>query len=166
MIYKKNLNEMEWTEMGHGERFFHQRKTLTPFDADEMPKFGLSLYRLEPGKRAFPFHEHTANDEGLLITQGSGTLRYGDEEIALAQGDYVHLPAASGNAHQLVNTSDTPLEYFCFSSMFLPEVVYYPDSNKLGAITPGDSEESMIKGRRAAFLHHNPVGYWDGESAE
>lgn len=166
MTYKRNLSELEWTEMGHGDRFAHRRKTLTPFDQPGMPKFGLSLYRLEPGKRAFPFHEHTANDEGILVTDGSGTLRYGDEEIPLERGDYVHLPAASGRAHQVVNTSDAPLEYFCFSSLMLPEVVFYPDSNKLGAITPGGDENSRMPGRRAAFVYHEPVDYWDREAPE
>jgi uncharacterized cupin superfamily protein len=164
--YKRNLEETEWVDMSHGERFFHRRKTLTPMDQSQMPKFGLSLYRLEPGKRAFPFHEHTANDEGLLITRGSGTLRYGDEEISLIEGDYVHLPAASGKAHQVVNNSDASLEYFCFSSMQLPEVVHYPDSNKLGAITPGDAVAGKASLRKAAFLIREPVGYWEGEAPE
>jgi uncharacterized cupin superfamily protein len=32
-------------------------------------------------------------------------LRYGEEKIPLVEGDYVHLPAESGKAHQVVNTS-------------------------------------------------------------
>lgn len=167
MTYKRNINDIEWSEMGHGERFLHRRKTLTPMDEAQVPKFGLTLYRLEPGKRAFPYHEHTANDEGVLIVTGSGTLRYGEEEIPLAEGDYVHLPAASGKAHQVINTSEAPLEYFCFSSMSLPEVVFYPDSEKIGAITPG-GEPGPFGGapRRAAFVRNEPRGYWDGESPE
>ncbi len=163
MVYKRNLSDIDWAQMGHGEQFLHQRKTLTPLDQAEMPKFGLSLYRLEPGKRAFPFHEHTANDEGLLVVRGSGTLRYGDDEIVLQEGDYVHLPAASGKAHQVINTSDDALEYFCYSSMTLPEVVFYPDSNKLGAITPGTAADGRLAARQAAFIRREPLDYWDGE---
>ena len=166
MVYKRNLQQMDWVEMGHGSRFGHTRKTLTPFEEAELPKFGLSLYRLEPGKRAFPFHEHSANDEGILVLRGSGVLRYGDDEIALQADDYVHLPAASGKAHQVINNSDALLEYFCFSSMALPEVVYYPDSNKLGSIRPGTSETGRFSGRRAAFLHHDPLDYWEGEAPD
>jgi hypothetical protein len=59
MIYKRNLNTMEWMEMGHGERFFHQRKSLTPFDQPHMPKLGISLYRLQPGRSRRSSHTST-----------------------------------------------------------------------------------------------------------
>ena len=162
MVYKRNVNEMEWAEMGHGERFHNQRKMLTPIDQAYVPKLGVSVFRVHPGKCSFPFHEHMANDEAILVTRGSGTLRYGDERIPLREGDYVHLPAASGNAHHVINTSDRDLEYYCFSSIVLPEIVLYPDSNKIGtmaakASAEGDREFSV------AFLHHEPVDYWEGE---
>jgi uncharacterized cupin superfamily protein len=163
-IYKRNLNELPWAEMRHGERFFHQRKTLTPFDQPYAPKLGISLYRLQPGKRAFPFHEHFANDEAILITRGSGTLRYGDEEIPLVEGDYVHLPAASGKAHQVVNTSDAELEYYCLSSVSTPEVVRYPDSNKLAAYS--FTSDGTERKRAGAILRNEPVDYWHGEAPE
>jgi uncharacterized cupin superfamily protein len=162
VVHKRNLDEIEWAEMSHGSRFRHLRKTMTPFDAPTMPKVGISLYRLEPGKRAFPFHEHLGNDEALLVTTGKGTLRYGDEEVPLREGDYVYLPAASGCAHQVINTSDDALEYYCLSSMLLPEVVRYPDSKKVGAIGPGTGPVP----RRASFLHDNPVDYWDRERGD
>jgi hypothetical protein len=76
------------------------------------------------------------------------------------------LPAASGKAHQMINTSDTALEYFCFSSLSLPEVVFYPDSDKIGAITPGDAAGGPMKGRRAAFLRNEPRDYWDREAPD
>ena len=163
MVYRRNLNEMDWTEMSHGERFHHERKTLTPFDQPYVPKLGMSLYRLQPGKRSFPVHEHLANDEAIIVTKGNGTLRYGDEEIPLGEGDYVHLPAASGMAHHMINTSDQDLEYFCLSSIVMPEVVLYPDSNKLGAISFAASTDGKDLQRTAAFLRNDPVGYWDGE---
>ena len=165
MAYKRNVNEMGWAEMGHGERFHSQRKILTPLDQAYVPKLGVSLFRLRPGKCSFPFHEHMANDEAILVTRGRGTLRYGDEQIALAEGDYVHLPAASGNAHHVINTSAEDLEYYCFSSMALPEVVLYPDSNKIGMA----ASKASAKGERelmVAFLRKELVDYWEGEMPE
>ncbi len=162
MVYKRNVNEMEWREMGHGERFHNQRKMLTPLDQPYVPKLGVSLFRLRPGKRSFPFHEHMANDEAILVTRGRGTLRYGDEQVPLDEGDYVHLPAASGRAHHVVNTSDADLEYYCFSSLVLPEVVLYPDSNKIGTMAFGTSAGGERE-RMVAFLRHEPVDYWEDE---
>ena len=166
MVYKKNLGEMDWAETGHGERFFHQRKMLTPFQESFSPKLGITLYKLNPGKRAGPFHGHSANDEAILVTRGSGTLRYGNEEIAMTQGDYVHLPAASGRAHQMVNTSDSDLEYFCLSSMVRPDVVLYPDSNKIAAIFPAARPDGKASAQRFSMMRHETVDYWDGEKPE
>jgi uncharacterized cupin superfamily protein len=166
MVYKRNLGEMKWTEMGHGERFFHRRKTLTPMGEPYIPKLGISLYKLETGKRAFPFHTHFANDEAILITKGAGTLRYGAEEMTLKEGDYIHLPASSGIAHQVINTSDADLEYFCLSSMILPEVVTYPDSNKIGAATYAVGEDGKAHSRKFSVKRYETVDYWDGEEPE
>jgi uncharacterized cupin superfamily protein len=163
MVYKRNLEQLPWTEMGHGERFHHQRRMLTPLDQPYVPKLGISQYRLQPGKRAFPFHEHYANDEAILVTKGSGTLRYGSETIELGPGDYVHLPAGSGSAHQVINTSDGVLEYFCLSTAISPEIVQYPDSNKVGAWSMTVSADGVHKSRRGAFLRNVPLDYWDGE---
>lgn len=163
MVYKRNIDELEWTETSHGARFHFRRKSLTPLKEGFVPKLGLSLFRLEPGKRSFPAHEHLGNDEAILVTRGRGTLRYGDEEIPLAPGDYVHLPAASGKAHQMRNTGTDALEYYCLSSFVLPEVVVYPDSNKIAAIGPHVVNEAGESTRVAEWLRREPVRYWDGE---
>ena len=166
MVYKRNLAEVDWMEMGHGERFFHQRKTLTPMKESFPPKLGISLYKLQPGKRAFPFHTHFANDEAILVTKGIGTLRYGEEEIALEEGDYVHLPAASGKAHQVINTGESDLEYYCLSSMILPEVVRYPDSNKIASAVYTLGPDGKPSEREFSVLRHETVSYWDGEKPD
>ena len=163
MVYKCNLNDVEWTEMGNGEQIHHARKTLTPMDQAYRPKLGISLFRLQPGKRSFPLHQHMANDEAILVTKGSGTLQYGDEEILLTEGDYAHLPAASGVAHHMHNSSDQDLEYYCLSSIIVPEVVLYPDSNKLGAFSLKPSADGEGWQRMGFILRNEPVDYFDGE---
>jgi uncharacterized cupin superfamily protein len=166
MVYKRNLEEVDWMEMGHGERFFHRRKALTPYSEPYKPKLGMSFYRLEPGKRAFPFHRHFANDEVLLITKGTGSLRYGEEMVPLGEGDYVYLPAEAGVAHQVVNTGADALEYFCISTMLMPEVVMYPDSNKVATSYMTSAEDGAGHERKFFVLRYDAVGYWDGEQPE
>jgi uncharacterized cupin superfamily protein len=165
MVYKRNLDDMEWQEMSHGSRFHSQRKTLTPFDEGPAPNLGISLYRLEPGKRAFPFHMHMANDEALLVVSGTGTLRYGAEEIALKAQDYVHLPAGSGKAHQMANTGNEPLLYYCLSTILLPEVIHYPDTGKVATAGIVMDDEGHPQRTRAIF-HPQDTGYWDGEAQD
>ena len=59
---RKIVNEksVEWREMSHGDRFhFRGRQLGVPAGGR---KLGCSLYELEPGKQAFPYHYHTANE--------------------------------------------------------------------------------------------------------
>jgi len=166
MVYKRNLAEVDWMEMGHGERFFHQRKALTPYTESYKPKLGMSFYKLEPGKRAFLFHRHFGNDEILLISKGTGTLRYGEETVPLGEGDYVYLSSEPGIAHQVINSGDAPLEYYCISTMLTPEVVMYPDSNKVATSYITSAENGAGHERKFFVLRYDAVGYWDGEKPE
>ncbi|MBW7835344.1 MAG: cupin domain-containing protein [Sphingomonadales bacterium] len=163
--YLKNLDDVEWTEMSHGKRFHSLRKPLTPKDGTR-PKLGASVYRLLPGKRSFPRHEHMVNDEAILVLQGEGTLIYGDEEVALRAGDYVHLPANSGAAHQVHNTSAAELEYLCFSTMIEPEISLYPDSDKIGAFAGSAPGGDITRRRVWAYMKSHTLPYWEGESEE
>ena len=95
-------------------------------------KLGCSLYEQPPGKRAFPYHCHFANEEAVYVLEGEGTLRIGAKEVPLRAGDYVALPVGEETAHQIINSSTATLRYLCFSTSIEPEVVKYPDSGKVG----------------------------------
>lgn len=166
MLYKRNLDEMEWQDWGKGPRFKALRKSLTPAEGPA-PKIGASVYRLAPETRAFPRHCHMANDEVIFVLKGSGTLVYGDEEHAVTEGEYIHLPAGTGAAHQMVNTGTADLEYLCLSTMTDPEIAVYPDSGKIGVFAgraPGSpiAKENMI----FEVLRRQPVDYWEGEETD
>jgi uncharacterized cupin superfamily protein len=80
------------------------------------------------------YHYHLANEEAIYVLEGSGTLRIGGEEIQVSRGDYVTFLSRAEGAHQIVNTSDEPLRYLCFSTMAEPDVMVYPDSGKIGVL--------------------------------
>ena len=117
---------------------------------------GCSMYEIDPGKIAFPFHFHLANEESILVVSGTGTLRMGKDEVAVRAGDYVALPVGPDHAHQLKNTGSEVLRYYCFSTMNDPEVCGYPDSKKIGAL-------SMKAPMRAVFREENQSDYYDRE---
>ena len=66
---------MEWEEQTHGERFGYRRKSLSAATGSE--KLGCSLYEVPPGRRAWPYHYHLANEEAIYVLHGSGTFRLG-----------------------------------------------------------------------------------------
>jgi uncharacterized cupin superfamily protein len=155
--------EPEWGESSHGEKFGYRRKALSQATGGE--KLGCSLYEVEPGRRAWPFHYHAANEEAIYILEGSGTLRIGEEEVPISKGDYAtFLSAREEGAHQLVNTSNSVLRYLCFSTMIEPDVMLYPDSGKIGVLVgaaPGGLKEKRTLSK---FLRGDAeVGYYKGE---
>jgi uncharacterized cupin superfamily protein len=155
-----NSESLEWTGNDVSDQFGYERKPLAR-NADTCG-IGASLYRVKPGKRAFPFHNHWANDEAIWVLSGHGTLRYGDQELPLKKGDYVSFPKATGNAHQLINTSEDDLEYLCLSTEVSPEVCQYPDSDKIAAYH-GEPGTPLQEYPLAEILKRTPAGYFDGE---
>lgn len=158
-----NEADLEWSEMGHGSKFGQRRKRMGVAVGGE--KLGCSLYEVPPGRAAFPYHYHHANEEAVYVLAGSGTLRIGEEEVEVSAGDYAAFPTGEGYAHQLINTSEDPLRYLCFSTMIEPEVGFYPDSGKyvvFAASTRGGSEEKKAQSK---FLRADAeVDYWWGET--
>ena len=150
---------MQWTEVSQG-KFRYRRKSFTRALGARL--LGFSLYEVPPGASAFPSHFHCANEEALYVLEGEGTLRLGDKEIALRKGHFVTLPPGAGNAHRLVNSSDKPLKYICVSTAVLPDVIVYPDSDKIGvfggAISGGPDRRPTWMFKRSA-----DVGYFEGE---
>src|SRR5918994_6652065 len=134
--------DLEWSEHSHGENFGSLRKQLGSSAGGE--KLGCSLYEVPPGRRAWPYHYHLANEEAIYVLEGSGTLRIGGEGIWVSEGDYVAMPVGEGGAPQIINSSETVLRCLCYSPMIEPDVMIYPDSGKVGIFggdAPGGPKE-------------------------
>ncbi|MEO0426256.1 MAG: cupin domain-containing protein [Pseudomonadota bacterium] len=130
-----------------------------------LTRLGAMVCTIEPGKRAFPFHNHLANDELFVILEGAGEVRFGDAVHAVKAGDLIGCPKGGPEtAHQIVNTGDAALRYLGVSSWQDPDVVEYPDSGKFATI-------AIAPGQDFFSAHLNFVGkredgrdYWEGEA--
>ncbi len=139
---KVNKDDVEWFEFGTGRKFHGYRKQLSPNSTGA--KLACSVYKLNPAKTAFPCHYHLANGEAIYVLAGIGTMRIGQDTVAVGLGDYVDLPVGEAHAHALTNTGEVDLEYLCLSTMEEPDVVIYPDSDKIGVMAgtpPGGPKE-------------------------
>jgi uncharacterized cupin superfamily protein len=116
---------------------------------------GLSVFELPPGEAAYPYHFHYADEEVVIILEGSPTLRDPGGERTLAPGEAVRFPLGEAGAHQLRNDTAERVRFLALSSSGRPDVVVYPDSNKIGVWPPGK-----------LFRLADAVDYWDGERAE
>jgi uncharacterized cupin superfamily protein len=124
-------------------------------------KLGYSFFTVAPGKAAFPYHTHSGNEEMIYIIAGDGTLRFGNEEVAVAAGTVIACPPGSEYAHQLINTGRAELRYLVVSTMEYPDLSEYPDSNKVGAYA--SSAVGPNVGFRALYVRDTNVNYYDGE---
>lgn len=147
----------------HGERFEARIAPLSPLLGAK--KLGYNLTVVPPGKRAFPFHTHHANEEMFFILEGTGVLRYGAEEHPVRPGDVIAcVPGGAEHAHQLVNTGETELRYLAVSTTIDTDIFQYPDSGKFGAVggrLPGTRPQDATF---AGFWQEEArKDYWDGE---
>jgi uncharacterized cupin superfamily protein len=127
-------------------------------------KLGYNITAVPPGKRAFPLHNHHANEEMFFILQGSGELRVGDERYTLRAGDFIASPPGGPeSAHQIINTGSEELRYLAVSTMVYPEVVEYPDSAKIALISRQPAADGSQRLVRHVTRTDASVDYWDGE---
>ena len=93
----------------------------------------------------------------FVIHRGSGIVRHGASRTQVRAGDAVLHPAGP-EAHQLINTGATELEYFLIADNPAVDVWHYPDSAKWGYRPDG------------GYFRKHPVDYYldeeDGLAAE
>lgn len=130
---------------------------------------GCSHIEVAPGKTAFPFHFHSAFEEGLFILEGTGTLRLGDTRVEVRAGDYVGLRPGPTEAHALENTGSVPLRYLALSSPATPstlDIVGYPDSKKYAFASGVDPVKGFRGGTWVMKIVKQDTpnaGYYDDE---
>jgi uncharacterized cupin superfamily protein len=158
-----NVSEVEAVTVEKGTRFACLDRHLGYYTGGK--GIGCSWYEVPPGKMAWPYHYHTANEESLYVLEGSGTLRIGADEVAVGAGDYVTFPVGPDHAHQLINSGTTPLRYLCFSTMNQVEVVGYTDSDKIGASArTADGSKPVV--RVLLKRADGNVDYYEGEKID
>ncbi len=131
-----NIADLEYTSLKNGDRFEARMGMIGPKVGAQ--KLGYNVTVVPPGKRAFPFHSHRANEEMFFVLEGEGEIRIGAERHPLRRGDVVACPAGGpATAHQILNTSSAELRYLAVSTKISPELAEYPDSGKFGVLADG-----------------------------
>jgi len=152
-----NEADLDWTTTDHGETEFRRKRLATAAGGERL---GCSLYELSPGKKSWPFHFHTGNEEAMYVLAGTGRLRTADGTDSLEPGDYVTFPVGEDGGHRVVNDGDETLRYLAMSTMDDPDVTVYPDSNKIGIYAgsaPGSDADRVVEGY---YRRDDDVDYW------
>jgi uncharacterized cupin superfamily protein len=146
--------DVERAPLGVGERFAHIGRRL----GGEL--LGATMFEVEPGWQSL-YHLHYANEELLLVVEGTPTLRTADGERELRAGDTALFRRGPAGTHQVANRSDTTARFIVFSSMVDPDVVEQPEAGTVGLFAGGvptsgrDAEVELFFPRDAA------IGYFE-----
>jgi uncharacterized cupin superfamily protein len=153
-----NINRPEWDEPREWPGFRARRARLGHQLGSE--RVGASLWEVDAGECAYPYHFHLAEEELLVVLDGRPALRTAEGWRRLEPGDVLRFAAGEEGAHQLHNDTGELVRFLSVSTHGQPDVVLYPDSGKLGAA------ERLPRGGglRTFFRLDDEVGYADGET--
>ncbi|ELZ14563.1 cupin [Haloterrigena salina JCM 13891] len=162
---KINESDLEWNEYDPepDDVAFRRKQLSTAADADDL---GCSLYELPPGRRSWPYHYHTANEEAVYVLAGDGLLVAADGETPLEEGDFASFSADESGGHRIVNDGNEPLRYLMVSTMNEPDITVYPEMETFGVYVgspPGGREERSLEGY---YRIDDEVPYWDGDDPD
>jgi uncharacterized cupin superfamily protein len=124
---------------------------------------GATLYELPAGAAIAPLHFHHGNEELLVVVAGAPVLRTFDGERPLATGEVVAFPMGPDGAHRVDNPGPGEARILVVSTMFAPDVIEYPDSEKVMARTAAPGTQLGPHDLRLIVRRDDAVGYYDGE---
>jgi uncharacterized cupin superfamily protein len=157
-----NIDDLKYQSFGKGQKFHAERAPVSSEIGAK--KIGYGVVRLQPGKRAWPYHSHYSIEEMFFILSGTGTLRHAGEEYPIREGDFICSPADPEQPHQIINTSDNELSYIALGNQLESDLFLYPDSGKYG-VWHGDPQDLNAPGNFKLFARKETAAhYWDGES--
>ncbi|WP_210491962.1 cupin domain-containing protein [Patulibacter sp. SYSU D01012] len=114
-------------------------------------RLGATAYELGPGAQAAPYHLHHGQEELLVVLSGTPELRTPAGTRRLVAGAVVAFPAGPDGAHRLRNDADEPCRYLVVGTTALPEVVEYPDTGTVLALTGPAAGHAWRAGSDVAY---------------
>lgn len=99
--------------------------------------FGVNLTRLAPGAMSALRHAHSSQDEFVYILEGHPTLCTNAGQTRLSPGMCAGFPAATGDAHHLVNASAADVLYLEMGDRSASDEAVYPDDDLIARFCDG-----------------------------
>lgn len=90
-------------------------------------QLGVRIEVLTPGTTSSEHHFHTAEEEHVIVLEGSATLVLGEERHELMAGEHVWFKAGEELAHHIENTSESAFKFLVFGERKSDDVVVYPE---------------------------------------
>ena len=118
---------------------------------------GTSIYELPPGQAICPYHYEYAEEEWLIVLEGSPTLRHPAGSEPLRPWDVCVFPSGPEGAHGVRNETDEVVRVMMFSDVKWPAVTVYPDSDKVGVFTGHEDDNALFpRSAKVDYFHDEP----------
>lgn len=156
VVHLNELKEYHWNSPKG--KYGQHGKTISialgrePESTDLMKRhpFDVEIVRVEPGKAICPYHSHSVQWEYYQVLEGKGVVRHEAGETEVVPGDcFLFKP---GEAHTLMNQSDSDFTYLVVADNPIGESCHYPDSGKW-----------LVRSPERAVIRSENLDYFDGE---
>ncbi len=152
-----NINHPEFDEPREHPGFRARRARIGYQLGSE--RIGLSLWEVDPGQAAYPYHFHLTEEELVVVLDGELTLRTPEGERELEMGEVVRFARGRGRRSSDHQPLAAIARFLSTSTNGEPDIVFYPDSDKVGA-----AGAAAARWWGAAVLPPgDAVDYYDGE---
>ena len=99
--------------------------------------FGVNLTILRPGAVSALRHAHSRQDEFVYILEGRATLVTGAGRTPLSPGDCAGFKSGTGDAHHLVNETESDVTYLEIGDRIAGDSGTYPDDDLVATLVNG-----------------------------
>ena len=106
-------------------------------DVFGLANFGVNLTELAPGAASALRHAHTRQDEFVYILSGHPTLQTDDGSTLLSPGMCAGFRAGTGNAHRLLNATQSVVVYLEVGDRSAGDEATYPDDDISAQVIDG-----------------------------
>ena len=117
-------------------------------------KLAGTVVLLHKGESLCPYHFELAEEEWLIVLEGTPSVRTPDGDEVMEAGDIVCFARGPEGAHKISNFAAEPARVIMISERAETAGTVYEDSDKLGIFGPGT---------RLMFRRADAVDYWEGE---
>lgn len=119
-------------------------------------KLSMSLWELPAGEAAYRFHFHLAEEELVVLLEGTPSLRTPEGWREMEEGEVVCFRVGEDGAHQIVNRTEETVRFLAISNQ-QPDIVVWPDSKSVSAFERRPEGGGLAMHFRTA----DSVGYFD-----
>jgi uncharacterized cupin superfamily protein len=141
-------------EVDHDEPDGYRAPQLKVREQLGAERLASAVMLLRQGEAVCPYHYELAEEEWLLVLEGTPSVRTPEGTEVLAPGDVVCFPRGPEGAHKVFNEAEAPARVWMVSERAETAATVYEDSDKIGIYAPGV---------RQLFRRSDERDYFDGE---